>query len=68
MENIGIKSVSWLSLPNTHEFARVPMSDMNKRKRVFYEFVYWTMNEFLIPLLKTSFYITETGPHKNSIL
>ncbi len=68
VEKIRIKSITWLSLPKSKEFARIPLSDMQKRKNMFYEFLYWVINGFVIPLLRTTFYVTETGPFKNIIL
>jgi telomerase reverse transcriptase len=42
-------------------------SDFNKRKEVFLEFVYYLFDSFLIPLVNTNFYVTETNPHKMKV-
>jgi telomerase reverse transcriptase len=68
MEKLSLKSICWLAIANSNSFRRIPLSDMNKRKNLFYEFATWMVNDFLIPLIRTSFYITETGPYKNTIL
>jgi telomerase reverse transcriptase len=68
MDKITIKEISWLAIPGSNPHRRIPISDMNKRKKLFYEFVNWMVNDYLIPLIRSSFYITETGPYKNYIL
>ncbi len=39
-----------------------------KARHLFHEFTLWVINGFLIPLIKSNFYATETSSHKNLIL
>ncbi|KAJ3168414.1 hypothetical protein HDU87_001145 [Geranomyces variabilis] len=42
-----------------------PLSESNKRNELVYQFIFWVFEFFLIPLLKTNFYATETAPFRN---
>ena len=42
-------------------------SDFRKRNEIFQEFVYWVFDSFLIPLIRTNFYVTESNAHRNRL-
>lgn len=42
-------------------------SDLDKRQEIFLEFVYWVFDSFLIPLVRSNFYVTESNVHRNRL-
>ena len=65
MHGIKLNEVNWLySNQKNHH---VPL-DHYKAKHLFHEFIVWVINGFIIPLIKSNFYATETGSHKNLII
>jgi len=42
-------------------------TDASKRRELLAEFVYWVFDSFLIPLLRSHFYVTESGVDRNRI-
>jgi telomerase reverse transcriptase len=67
LDKVKLKVIPWLALPRNGKAGKIPLSDSKKRKRLFAEFIYWVFAEALIPLLRTSFFVTETGPYKNAV-
>ncbi|CAG8685578.1 6886_t:CDS:10, partial [Acaulospora colombiana] len=45
-----------------------PLSDTEKALALVHEFLYWYFESFLVPLLKTTFYCTESAAFKNQTL
>lgn len=66
-ETWQITSVLWLRLPGQDGTARLAQSDFDKRKEIFWEFVYWVFDSFLIPLVRSNFYVTESNAHRNRL-
>jgi telomerase reverse transcriptase len=64
-ETWQIAGVSWLQLPGQDGTAKLARSDFIKRKEIFQEFVYWIFDSFLIPLIRSNFYVTESSAHRN---
>ncbi|KAJ3132130.1 hypothetical protein HDU90_007563 [Geranomyces variabilis] len=44
-----------------------PLSESNKQHELVYQFLFWVFELFLIPLLKTNFYATESAPFRNKV-
>ena len=64
VSSIKLGEIEWLHPQTTH---RGPLDNM-KARHLFHEFTLWVINGFLIPLIKSNFYATETSSHKNLIL
>jgi telomerase reverse transcriptase len=64
---LQITSLEWLRLPGQDETVKLARSDIDKRKEIFLEFVYWIFDSFLIPLIRSNFYVTETNVHRNRL-
>ncbi|KAJ1301223.1 hypothetical protein OPQ81_003632 [Rhizoctonia solani] len=47
---------------------RVSQSDALKRMELLREFIYWFFDSFLIPLVKSTFYVTETSALQHQLL
>jgi telomerase reverse transcriptase len=43
------------------------VSDFEKRKELFAEFVYYIFDSLLIPLVRSNFHITESNVHRNRL-
>ncbi|VDB94295.1 unnamed protein product [Peniophora sp. CBMAI 1063] len=55
----------WLDVGDTKH---APPSEHAKRREIIEEFMYWYISCFVIPLLRTTFYITESSAFRNRIL
>ena len=66
-ETSQITSLAWLRLPGQDETTKLARSDFDKRKEVFQEFVYWVFDSFLLPLIRSNFYVTESNAHRNRL-
>ncbi|GJN91088.1 hypothetical protein Rhopal_004105-T1 [Rhodotorula paludigena] len=44
---------------------RVTAADMEKRRELLGEFLYWFFDGFVIDLIRTSFYVTDSATHQN---
>jgi telomerase reverse transcriptase len=66
-ETWQITSVLWLRLPGQNSATKLARSDFEKRKEIFHEFVYWVFDSFLIPLIRSNFYVTESNAHRNRL-
>lgn len=45
----------------------VPPTDMMKRKQILEDFIYWVVEDVVLGLLKTCFYITESAPCRHKM-
>ncbi|KAF9692635.1 hypothetical protein EKO04_009418 [Ascochyta lentis] len=66
-QELQITSLAWLRLPGQDETTKLARSDFEKRKEIFQEFVYWVFDSFLIPLIRSNFYVTESNVHRNRL-
>lgn len=62
--NNQISEIEWLVLGKRSN-AKMCLSDFEKRKQIFAEFIYWLYNSFIIPILQSFFYITESSDLRN---
>lgn len=62
-----LTNFNWLCPPNTPPTSKLSFSDTLKRRQLLAEFLYWLFDSFLVPLLRTHFYITESGVHRNRL-
>ena len=66
-ETSQITSLAWLQLPGQAGTTKLAPSDFRKRNEIFQEFVHWVFDSFLIPLIRTNFYVTESNAHRNRL-
>ena len=68
MQHIKPTKIQWLRGPQKSQSA-APMSwtDSKKRLELLAELLYWTMDSFVIPLLRYNFYVTESATHRNRL-
>ncbi|KAI9890005.1 MAG: hypothetical protein M1814_004521 [Vezdaea aestivalis] len=60
---IRITRIPWLSPPGIARSCKISLSDFNKRREIFLEFLHFIFESITIPLLRTNFYITESQIH-----
>lgn len=52
--------IEWLTPPGLGS-QKISQSDARKRTEIFYEFLYYLFDSFLIPLIRSNFYVTESN-------
>lgn len=62
-----IADIAWLRPPGQDDDGRLAKSDFEKRKDIFLEFVYWTFDSYLMPLIRSNFYVTESNADRNRL-
>ncbi|KAJ8494766.1 hypothetical protein ONZ51_g2140 [Trametes cubensis] len=70
LQNFQTTDCDWLIPPGEgmqHQ-ARVSLSDSLKRRELLEEFLFWYFDSFIIPLMKTTFYVTESSAFRNKVL
>ena len=60
MSGIKMKSVSWLDQNGS-------LSKSEKNMEIVAELIYWLVDSFIIPLVKSHFYVTETNMFRNRV-
>ncbi|OJD10445.1 hypothetical protein AJ78_08549 [Emergomyces pasteurianus Ep9510] len=71
-QGLKITCVKWLQPPLRNQVqelpsARLSLSDIRKRTQIFLEFIYYIFDSILIPLIRSNFYVTESGIHRNRL-
>ncbi|PGH27913.1 hypothetical protein AJ80_00463 [Polytolypa hystricis UAMH7299] len=68
-QGLKITCVKWLEPPHKEEngapSAKLSVSDIRKRTEIFLEFIYYIFDSLLMPLIRSNFYVTESGVHRN---
>ncbi|EEH04418.1 telomerase reverse transcriptase [Histoplasma capsulatum G186AR] len=71
-QGLKITCVKWLqpACPNRIQglpSVKLSSSDIRKRTEIYLEFVYYIFDSILIPLIRSNFYVTESGVHRNRL-
>ncbi|EQL28452.1 hypothetical protein, variant [Blastomyces dermatitidis ATCC 26199] len=71
-QGLKITCVKWLQPPSRTGIQELPSvklspSDIRKRTEIYLEFVYYVFDSILIPLIRSNFYVTESGVHRNRL-
>ena len=66
MKGIKISNCEWLKMKGGKS-KHVPLSDSLKQQQLLAQFIWWFVTQYLTPLLKSFFYITESGTHRQRI-
>ena len=64
-----ISSIPWLAPQNSRSGSGsgLSRSDVEKRKEIFLEVVYYVFDSLLIPLIRSNFHVTESNKHGNRL-
>ncbi|XP_051825766.1 telomerase reverse transcriptase [Antechinus flavipes] len=65
MWKMRVKDCAWLALAKGNHF--VPASEHHLREEILAKFVYWLMDTYVVELLRSFFYVTETMFQKNRL-
>ena len=59
----------WLAPPtdSTAGSTKLALTDLTKRKELLCEFLYWLFDSFIIHLIRSNFYVTETAVHRTRV-
>ncbi|KAK7690659.1 hypothetical protein QCA50_005758 [Cerrena zonata] len=68
VQGFSTSECDWLAGPHSTSQKRVSVSDALKRRQLLEEFLFWYFDGFLIPLIRTTFYVTESGAFRNRVL
>ncbi|GAB1310439.1 Telomerase reverse transcriptase [Madurella fahalii] len=63
MQGMKVHDIEWLTPPRLGN-QKSSRSDTQKRTEIFYEFLYYLFDSFLIPLIRSNFYVTESSAHR----
>ncbi|EFX01630.1 telomerase reverse [Grosmannia clavigera kw1407] len=66
MQGIKISDILWLAPPGLRK-GKISQTDVQKRRQIFAEFLYYLFDSFLIPLVRSNFYVTESSSHRNKL-
>lgn len=61
-----VTEIEWLALPKL-KGQKLSRTDMDKRNEIFLEFLYYTIDSLLIPLIRSNFYVTESNVHRHRL-
>ncbi|KAJ3218957.1 hypothetical protein HDU67_003321 [Dinochytrium kinnereticum] len=64
LQNIKLSKIVWLS---SSKAVHSNPSDNLKKEEIFFELIHWLFHSIVIPLLRTNFYVTESGTNKNKV-
>ncbi|PSK43718.1 hypothetical protein B9Z65_7232 [Elsinoe australis] len=68
LQHLHLTSISWLCPPSHSSTSRLSRPERNRRLHLLSQLLYYTIDSYLVPLLSTNFYITESAAHKNALL
>ncbi|PNS20562.1 hypothetical protein CAC42_6012 [Sphaceloma murrayae] len=68
LQNISPTSIPWLRPPDLSPHLPLSPSDMETRVSLLSELLYYVFDSFLVPLLSSNFYITESSTSRNTLL
>ncbi|GAA5826431.1 hypothetical protein JCM11251_002363 [Rhodosporidiobolus azoricus] len=69
LQGFSILDCAWLAPPTTSHSSqkgqRPNALDMQKRRELLSDFLYWFFDSFVIDLIRTAFYVTDAATHQN---
>ncbi|KAF7773358.1 hypothetical protein Agabi119p4_5525 [Agaricus bisporus var. burnettii] len=70
MQGFSTSDCDWLIPPGpgARQQHRVSVTDALKRKELLEEFLVWFFDSFVLPLIRTCFYVTESSAFRNRVL
>ncbi|TPX30327.1 hypothetical protein SmJEL517_g06094 [Synchytrium microbalum] len=68
IDEFKMSDCEWLVPLGFQQGQHIPLSDTLKRRQLLEDFTFWLFDGFIIPLIKTSFYVTDTTVYRNRIV
>ncbi|OAA61230.1 telomerase reverse [Niveomyces insectorum RCEF 264] len=66
VQGLKIADIEWLAPPGLKD-NKLSQTDLRKRQEIFAEFLYYLFDSFLVPLVRSNFYVTESNGHRNRL-
>ena len=67
IQHLQIRPLVWLRPHGDSDQSNLCKSEYMKRIELFQEFVYFTFDSILIPIIRSNFYVTESSTHRNRL-
>lgn len=67
LEGLKVSSIPWLRSPKSKATERIAKSDFEARKSLLAEAMYFLIDGYLIPLIRSNFHVTESNNHRNRL-
>ncbi|KAG7089455.1 hypothetical protein E1B28_011140 [Marasmius oreades] len=69
LQGLSTTACDWLLPPGDgQKQLRVPATDALKRRELMEDFIFWLFDSFIISLIRTTFYVTESSAFRNRLL
>lgn len=69
LQGFSTSECDWLLPPGNPELQhRSNVAESLKRRQLIEDFIFWYFDSFLLPLLQTTFYVTESSAYRNRVL
>ncbi|KAI0955894.1 hypothetical protein AcV7_006436 [Taiwanofungus camphoratus] len=68
LQGFSVTECDWLAPSKMAAHPRVCVTDALKRRELLEDFLFWYFDSFLLPLLKTTFYVTESSAYRRRVL
>ncbi|CAD6591538.1 MAG: hypothetical protein ASARMPREDX12_005212 [Alectoria sarmentosa] len=66
-QGLKLTPMTWLTPAQVNPSLKVAASDVQKRKEILLEFIYYVFDSLLIPLIRSNFHVTESNVHQNHL-
>lgn len=66
-QGLKLTSMTWLNPAHVNQSMKVAASDIQKRKEIMLEFLYYVFDSLLIPLIRSNFHVTESNVHQSRL-
>lgn len=67
VHGLSLSDIQWLVPQKAEKGVRMSRSDFDTRKDIMAEFFYYLFDSYLMPLIRSHFYVTESGAHRGQI-
>jgi len=67
MQGITLSDIEWLNPRKADPKSNLSKTDFETRKDILSELMYYVFDSYLIPLIRSHFYVTESSAHRNQL-
>jgi telomerase reverse transcriptase len=67
VQGITLNDIQWLALPKAVQKSKMSKPDFETRKDILAELLYYVFDSYLVPLIWSHFYVTESSAHRNQL-
>jgi telomerase reverse transcriptase len=67
MQGITLSDIQWPASAKADQKSNMSRSDFETRKDIMSELLYYVFDSYLIPLIRSHFYVTESSAHRNQL-